>query len=449
MRILISVVLSALVSVTQAAPVKVDNIRIWAAPESTRIVFDLSGPVEHKLTHLSDPFRTVIDIQGAELKGGLAQPVTADRFVERLRSATNNDELRVVLDLKKFAQSKSFQLPPNDTYGYRLVIDLSGEVQERKPQQNSFPVFEQAGGAGREIVIAIDAGHGGEDPGSIGPAGTFEKHVVLSIAKRLADKINKVHGMRAVLIREGDYFISLRNRINKARQQRADLFVSIHADAFKDPRVAGSSVYVLSQRGASSEHAKWLAERENASDLIGGVRLEDKDNMLASVLLDLSQTASLEASIDVAERVLTGLRQVGKVHKSRVESAGFAVLKSPDIPSLLIETAYISNPAEEKKLKTPAFQESLASAILEGLEGYFRVHAPDNTIMAMTRRHEHTIARGETLSGIAQRYRISLQTLRQVNSIQGDRIRVGQKLVIPLQSRADVGTAGANLAELY
>jgi len=445
MRLLISVILAGLAVIVQAAPVKVENVRIWAAPESTRIVFDLSGPVEHKLKSLADPYRTVVDIQGAELQDGLTQPIMADRFVERLRSANNNNELRVVLDLKKYAQSKSFQLPPNDQYGYRLVIDLFGEQKEEQSRE-SFTAIGEAGGGGRDIVIAVDAGHGGEDPGSIGPGGTYEKHVALSIARRLADKINQVHGMRAVLIREGDYFISLRNRISKARQHRADLYVSIHADSFKDPRVSGSSVYVLSQRGASSEHAKWLAERENASDLIGGVRLEDKDNMLASVLLDLSQTASLEASIDVADRVLRGLGRVGKLHKQRVEAAGFAVLKSPDIPSLLIETAYISNPAEERKLVTPAFQDSLASAILEGLEGYFRVHAPDNTIMAMTRRHEHIISRGETLSGIAQRYRISLQNLRQANGLQGDRIRVGQKLVIPITGRSDGSSLGASLS---
>ncbi|MEX2352651.1 MAG: N-acetylmuramoyl-L-alanine amidase, partial [Gammaproteobacteria bacterium] len=343
---------------------------------------------------------------------------------------------------------KIFQLSPNEKYGHRLVVDLYN--QEDDESTDAFSAVDESGSVGRDIVIAIDAGHGGEDPGSIGPAGTYEKHIVMSIAKRLAEKVNSVHGMRAVMIREGDYYISLRERISKARQHRADLFVSIHADAFKDPRVSGSSVYVLSQRGASSEHAKWLAERENASDLIGGVRLEDKDNILAAVLLDLSQTASLEASIDVADRVLGGLRRVGKLHKQRVESAGFAVLKSPDIPSLLIETAYLSNPQEEKKLLNSAYQDSLASAILDGLEGYFRVHAPDNSIMAMTRRHEHTISRGDTLSEIAQRYRISLQTLRQVNNLQGDRIRVGQKLIIPVPGGA-AGTPAleANLSGAY
>jgi N-acetylmuramoyl-L-alanine amidase len=345
-----------------------------------------------------------------------------------LRSSAQDNQLRIVLDLKKFALAKSFQLPPNEKYGHRLVIDLFAEEEE---QQLNLPELDETGGVPRSVVIAIDAGHGGEDPGSIGPAGTFEKHVALSVAKKLADKINQVHGMKAVLIREGDYFISLRDRIRKARQHKADLFVSIHADSFKDSRVSGSSVYVLSQRGASSEHARWLAEQENASDLVGGVKLDDKDNILASVLLDLSQTASLEVSIDVAERVLGGLQRVGKLHKQRVESAAFAVLKSPDIPSLLIETAYISNPAEEKKLLSAVFQDKLTDAILHGLEGYFRIHAPDNSIMAVNRVQEHVIGRGDTLSQIAQRYRISLERLRQANNLQSDRIRVGQKLTIP------------------
>ncbi len=238
--------------------------------------------------------------------------------------------------------------------------------------------------------------------------------------------------MKAVLIREGDYYVRLRDRINKARQYNADLFVSVHADAFTDPRVSGSSVYVLSQKGASSEHAKWLAEKENASDLIGGVKLEDKDDVLASVLLDLSQTASLEASIDVADRILGGLKKVGKLHKRRVESAAFAVLKSPDIPSVLVETAYISNPTEEKQLKNPSHQEALTSAILSGLEGYFRSYPPDNTIISQYRSQEYVISRGDTLSEIATRHRVSLQSLRQANGLHSDKIRIGQKLVIPL-----------------
>ncbi len=443
LRLISSIILIGLSAILSAAPVTIDSVRIWAAPENTRVVFDLNGPVEHKVTTLEDPSRMVIDFTGVTFTNSLPRPVTADRFVEQMRTSVQHKDLRVVIDLKKSAQMRSFQLPPNEKYSHRLVVDIydaatghadAVEVplaEELAKVNKPVPEQEQNGSLARDVVIAIDAGHGGEDPGSIGPSRTHEKVIALIIAKKLAAKINRVHGMRAVLIREGDYFISLRDRIRKARQHKADLFVSIHADSFRDSRVSGSSVYVLSQRGASSEHAKWLAERENASDLIGGVKLEDKDNVLASVLLDLSQTASLEASIDVADRVLGGLKKIGNLHKKRVESAAFAVLKSPDIPSLLVEAAYISNPSEEKKLLSPAFQDTLTNAILDGLVGYFRLQAPENTIMAMNQGQQHVISRGDTLSDIAGRYRVSVHSLRQANGLRNDRIRVGQRLTIP------------------
>jgi len=441
LRLISSFILIGFSVVSAAAPVTISNVRIWAAPDNTRVVFDLSAPIEHKVSTLAGPSRMVIDFAGARLNNNLPKPVTADRFVSGMRMSGQDNGLRIVLDLKKSAQTRSFQLAPNEKYSHRLVIDIydgaTDQLEAAIPPKGIEVAKATSGQSGqnlppaRDVVIAIDAGHGGDDPGSIGPSGTYEKVVALTIAKKLAAKINQVHGMRAVLIRDGDYFIKLRDRMEKARQHKADLFLSIHADSFKDSRVTGSSVYVLSQRGASSEHAKRLAERENASDLIGGVKLEDKDNVLASVLLDLSQTASLEASIDVAERVLGGMKKVGNLHKKRVESAAFAVLKSPDIPSVLIETAYISNPAEEKKLRSPAFQDTLTSAILDGLISYFKLRPPDNTIMAMRREQEHVITRGDTLSGIAERYRVSLNSLRQANGLRDDRIRIGQKLTIP------------------
>ncbi len=412
-----------------ADPAQIEHIRIWAAPESTRVVFDLSGSVSHKLVMLSDPFRAVVDLEEAELTGEATQPLSSDRYIRRIRNARHDNNLRIVLDLKKFAVANIFELSPNQQYGHRLVVDLNAEKDDQVSKEIAQD-FETSVNQLRDVVIAVDAGHGGEDPGSIGPSKTYEKHVVLSIAQKLVNKINYVQGMRGVLIREGDYYLSLRKRIEKARQNKADLFISIHADSFREPNVAGSSVYVLSQRGASSEHARWLAERENESDLIGGVKLEDKDNVLKSVLLDLSQTASLEASIDVADRVLGDLKEVGKLHKRKVESAAFMVLKSPDIPSILVETAYISNPVEERKLKSPEYQDRLASAIRDGLQSYFRAYQLDNTIMAMSR--EHTISRGDTLSDIAQRYQVSVKSLRQENSLQSDTIRIGRKLTIPV-----------------
>lgn len=424
-KMLHSLVLGCLFSPVWAAPVQVQNVRIWAAPDSTRVVFDLSGPVQHEVTVASDPFRVVVDIQGALAPAPSSQPEGHDRFLRHVNTVPFDLGARFVLDLKKSAVARSFQLGPNQHYGHRLVLDLGDAQEAIEAVAPSAPSADER----RDIIIAVDAGHGGDDPGARGPNGTREKNITLQMARVLADKINNEPGMKAVLTREGDYFLPLRKRMDLARRHKADLFVSIHADAFRDRRVQGSSVYVLSDRGASSEHARWLAEQENASDLIGGVSLDVKDDVLASVLLDLSQTASLEASIDVAERVLQGLRKIGRLHKHRVESAGFMVLKSPDIPSILVEAAYISNPDEEVKLRSVPHQQKIADAILSGLRGYFTARAPEGTTLAAIRRH--VIGRGDTLSGIAQQYRVSLHTLRQMNGINGDQIRIGQVLTIP------------------
>ncbi len=427
MRILLINLLLLSSMVVAAAPVTIEGIRVWAAPDSTRVVFDISAPVDHNLIKLTEPYRTVIDLKNARLDSKLTQPGNEDKFLQGIRAATrNNDDLRVVLDLKKFVEHKSFQLKPNQHYGHRLVVDLLGTGTENKNVDTDEEVTDR--NRLRDVVIALDAGHGGEDPGARGPAGNFEKDVVLRIAKQLHTAINKERGMRAVMIREGDYYMRLRKRIEKAREYKADLFISIHADAFRDRRVHGSSVYVLSQKGASSEAARWLAESENASDLIGGVSLDNRDDVLASVLLDLSQTASLEASIDIADRVLQGLKSIGKVHKRTVQSAGFAVLKSPDIPSILVETAFISNPSEEKKLMSKQHRIRMSNAIVHGLRGYFRDFAPEGTLLAS---RKHIISRGETLSTIAQQYKISTRSLREYNGLKGDLVRVGQTLSIP------------------
>ena len=238
--------------------------------------------------------------------------------------------------------------------------------------------------------------------------------------------------MKAVLIREGDYYVALRKRFKKAREKRADLFVSIHADAFRDPKVHGMSVYILSKKGATSEAAKWLAQSENNSDLVGGVVLEDKDNVLAKVLLDLSQNASMEASFKAAKKVLTALKLIEKPHKKNVERASFVVLKSPDVPSMLIETAYISNPKEEKRLKTKKFQMKLANAIKDGIKQYFYQSPPPNTWIANhIKTEKHTVAKGETLGGIAQAYKVSMHELKRLNNKSSNTIRVGEVLVLP------------------
>lgn len=359
--------------------VRLKNIRVWAAPDNTRVVFDLSSPVRHELRLLSKPYRVVIDLRNTAPLSILPHPALRDGYVQGIRHGQHNGFMRVVLDLNQRVKAKSFQLKPNKHYGHRLVVDVSDEKQSPPPL-----IKKRTPATGyRDIVVAVDAGHGGEDPGAIGAHGTYEKTVVLQIAKELVKMVNRERGMRAILTRKGDYYVPLRKRMELARRQKADLFISIHADAFTNRKVSGSSVYILSSRGASSEHARWLAEQENASDLVGGVSLDDKDNQLAAVLLDMSQTASEEASIDAAGKVLAGLKKVGKVHKPGVESAAFAVLKSPDIPSMLVETAFISNPQEERKLRSSSYQKKLARAMASGIKRYFQLNAPEDTLLAV------------------------------------------------------------------
>lgn len=407
--------------------VGVQNIRTWPAPDHTRVVFDVDAPVEHTLFMLKNPRRVVLDLRNARLVNGLPRPEKSDRLLERLRAAEKTGgALRVVLDLKADVRAKSFQLKPNKQYGHRLVIDLQ-EAQENarasEPDAARRPKRQR-----RDLIVAIDPGHGGEDPGAIGANRTREKDVVIAIAKRLKARIDREPGMRAVLTRDGDYYVGLRKRMDIARRHGADLFVSVHADAFQDPRVNGSSVYILSRNGASSEAARWLAEQENASDLVGGVSLDDKDELLASVLLDLSQTATMSASTEVARTVLKELRSVVKTHKRQVERAGFMVLKSPDIPSILVEADFITNPLVERRLMDASHQNRLAEAVVRGVKTYFTRNAPPDSYFAA---RKHTIARGDTLSGIATRYGTSVAALRSANKLDDSTIREGDVLRIP------------------
>jgi N-acetylmuramoyl-L-alanine amidase len=374
----------AIALVAPARAVEVRAVRLWAGPEGTQVVLELSGSAKHSLLMLKNPDRVVLDVADARLSAGARRP-PASGVVKEVRMARRpNGELRVVLDLTRPMRAKSFLATPNDRYGYRLVVDLGGAAAAvAATAAAAAPIkAEHARPEARDLTIAIDAGHGGEDPGAIGMHGTREKDVTLAIARALERSVDAEPGMRAVLTRDGDYFVPLRDRMRRARAQQADLFVSIHADSIRDRAVDGSSVYILSQRGATNEAARWLAERENAADLIGGVSLEDKGDLLASVLLDLSQTASLSASETAAEHVLHQLNLVGEVRKPLVQQAGFMVLKSPDIPSMLIETAYISNPAEEQRLRGVAHQAKLAAAIHQGLREYFYADPPAGSRIA-------------------------------------------------------------------
>ena len=421
-----------------AAPVDVKGIRTWPAPDHTRIVLDLARPVEYALFVLRDPDRVVVDLRGARLAKRVPAARSGDRLLSRIRAAqrkrtgAGDDDLRVVLDMKRRVRPKSFLLRPNAKYGHRLVIDVHPVVDEAKRAAVRSRSPSGAGGSGRDVVVAVDAGHGGEDPGAVTRSGIREKDVVLGIARALKRRIDRAAGMKAVLIRDGDYYVGLRRRTEIARRHGADLFVSVHADAFRDPRVSGSSVYVLSRRGASSEAARWLAQQENASDFVGGVSIDDKDDVLASVLVDLQQTATLSASAEVGGEVLSALGRVGRRHKRRIEKAGFLVLKSPDIPSILVETGFLTNPSDAKRLSNPKHQEKVAGAILDGIHRYFDDNPLPGTAFASTRRH--TIARGETLSEIAQKYRVSVKRLRDANRIRGSVIRAGDVLRIPGRS---------------
>ena len=363
--------------------------RLWPSPDYTRITLEAAQPVAHKYFTLSNPERLVIDLEGVEKGAALdalaAQLSADDPYIGAIRVGINRPGvMRVVLDLKAAVKPSVFQLPPLGEYGHRLVLDLypaqAGDitwnpavpqpamVEQQRPAKPGVPQYA------RLITVAIDAGHGGEDPGAIGPAGTYEKHITLSVAKNLKQKIDAQDNMRAVLIRDGDYFVPLAQRVNKARAVKADLFISIHADAFIKPHARGSSVFALSENGATSVAARWLAKKENDADLVGGINVDVKDPFLKRTLIDLSQTATINDSLKLGNAVLKEIGGVNTLHKAQVEQAGFAVLKAPDIPSILIETAFISNPEEERRLNDSAYQNQLVDAIVVGVRNYFDKH---------------------------------------------------------------------------
>jgi N-acetylmuramoyl-L-alanine amidase len=411
----------------------VENIRVWSEDGKTRVVLDLSRPAKHRIFTLRGPDRLVVDLKDSRLAESLRSLPAGGGSIKSIRSGVRaNGQLRVVLDLNETVRSRSFTAGPNSQYGDRLVIDL-----QRNDTLKTVKRASERQRSGRDVVIAVDAGHGGHDPGAIGRDKTREKDVALAIARRLANRINDEPGMSAVLVRSGDYYVEHWERMEIARRKNADLFISIHSDAVNDRRAKGSSVYVLSLKGASDEAAKRLAQRENASDLVGGVSLADKDPVLASVLLDLSQNATLSASLDVGDDVIRALSTIGPTHRRKVQQAGFLVLKSPDVPSILVETAYISNPTEEKLLRSRSHQDKLARTILAGVRKYFHANPPPNTRLAMVQRRptsrdvRHVISRGDTLSEIAERYNVSMSAIRSKNRLASDKVRVGQTLRIP------------------
>jgi N-acetylmuramoyl-L-alanine amidase len=465
----------------------IESVRLWRAPDNTRIVFDMTAEVNYKLFSLQNPDRLVVDIDAAKSTATFTDLEFSNTPLTRIRTAVRNgNDLRLVFDLRTVVKPRSFLLKPNKDKPHRLVIDLyDNDVITQKTIDNinqtsstsnqstlSEPSTLPASKTNRrDIIIVVDPGHGGEDPGAIGPKRIQEKDVVLDIAKRLATMINNTAGYKAILTRDGDYFIPLRKRRDEARKVRADLFVSIHADAFNIPQAHGASVYALSQRGATSEAARFLAQQENEADLIGGVgdvSLEDKDEVLRGVLVDLSMTATVGSSLEVGKTVLGNMASISHLHKKHVEQAGFLVLKSPDVPSILIETGFISNPQEAKKLASSSYRKKMAQAIFTGVDRYFTRKPPAGTyiawkangskeedvspsvvithsatsIPALTSTQNaiannttennttHKVVNGESLSTIAQRYRVSIEKIKRLNKLNGNTIRIGQMLTI-------------------
>ncbi|MCZ2420156.1 MAG: N-acetylmuramoyl-L-alanine amidase [Burkholderiales bacterium] len=388
--------LALLVSPAGQAATNILAVRIWPARDYTRVTLEYREPIAFTHQIVKNPERLVVDLEGVEFNSvlqSLPNKISeTDPYIRLIRAGRNRPGVvRLVIELKAEIQPQVFMLKPVGEYGHRLVLDLYPTVAEDpllalleklEAQPEKGPAKAPAKETGpqpeitRMVTIVLDPGHGGEDPGAIGRGGSYEKHVTLEVARRLKAKIDAEPNMRSMLTRDGDFFIPLHQRVQKARRVQADLFVSVHADAFIKPTARGSSVFVLSENGASSSAARWLAQRENAADLIGGVNLDVKDPHLARTLLDLSQTATLNDSLKLGKSVLGELGGVNTLHKGQVEQAGFAVLKAPDIPSILIETAFISNPDEERRLNDEAYQEKMAEAILKGIKGYFAKNPP-------------------------------------------------------------------------
>jgi len=464
LRYLVNCIMLALTGPAWAATI--DAVRIQPQLDTTRIVVDVSSRVPFQVFSLDAPPRVVIDLEGAHPRSGfdISNRSVGGSVVSRIRGAPQGAAgYRVVLEVAQPLLADGYMIASPDSRGDRLVVELrsSGasagrsevvaprEVSQSNPVANNAPtqmapsdaaarVVDEAGGPPRDFIVSIDAGHGGQDPGAIGVGKVQEKRIALAIAIELARLFNTTSGFRGELTRKGDYYLTLRQRTTVARKQRADLFVSIHADAFTRPDARGASVYALSAKGATSETARWLAEKENASDLIGGagdVSLDDKDALLAHVLLDLSMDANRSASIDTGAAILASLGSLTQLHRRHVEQAGFVVLKSPDIPSILVETGYLSNPGEARKLAQSAYQRTIAKAIFQGVRAYVARHPQQGTALASRQfkggTTQHVIKRGDTLSDIAARYQVTRVRLREVNGLANDMIHIGQVLIIP------------------
>jgi N-acetylmuramoyl-L-alanine amidase len=424
---LLCVAILSLFSVNTYAANSIDGIRVWPAPENTRIVFDVKQKPDYKFFTLSKPDRLVIDFTNTKNTVALKNLAVNDPRVKLFRSSINKGKTRLVLELTKSYQLTVFPLAPAGQYGHRLVIDLYDKNRSKK---NVSKPKKSVG----DIIIGIDAGHGGEDPGSIGGKGTYEKRVTLAIAKKLQKVINKEKGMKAVMIRSGDYYVNLNRRTSLARDKHVDFLVSIHADAFHTPGPSGASVWVVTKSRAESELSRWLVNREKKSELLGGgggVIKNTSDSHLALALADMSKEHSLGVSFGVANNVIKELKKITKMHKKTPQNGNFAVLKSSDIPSILVETGFISNHKEEKNLTWSKHQQRLANAIHAGIKNHFLAHPLTGSYFASVGYKKHKVRSGESLSVLAKRYNISMSKLKSINKLKSNSLRIGQTLKIP------------------
>jgi len=419
-----------LVSNVSASTNGIDGIRVWPAPESTRIVFDLKTKPDYKYFTLTKPDRLVIDFKNTINNTALKSLADNDPRIKLFRTSTPKATIntRLVLELSQTYPLSVFPLAPAGQYGDRLVVDLYDK--KKKPAVAKKTTTNSK----RDIIIAIVAGHGGEDPGSIGPRGTYEKRVTLSIAKKLAKLIDQTKGFKSAMIRTGDYYVAHSRKTELARKNKADLLISIHADAFTSPQPSGASVLVQSSRRANSEFTRWIANRQDESELLGGagdtIKLT-KDKNLAFTLADMKKEYTMSSSYEFALHVIKELKKVTKLHKKSPEGLSLAVLKSSDIPSVLIETGFISNPSEEKNLNSRNHQQKLANSIFKAINGYFSENVPQGTLLAATEIKKHKVRSGESLSVLAQRYKVSVATIKSANNLKSNVLRIGQTLKIP------------------
>lgn len=425
------------------------DLRVWRSPDYTRVVIDVDNRVEYSVFVLENPHRVVIDVSDSRLFADVSQVDLADSPVTSVRSAVRNQhDTRIVLDMDGPVNPTSFTLPPNEEFGDRLVVDLYdlGAEPPARPAETApvSPAERQtvSSSARRNIVVAIDAGHGGDDPGAIGYDGRIrEKDVALAISRAVYERLRNIPGYEPVMIRQGDYYVRLQQRPQLARQNRADIFLSIHADSFSTSRAEGVTVYALSQTIAEDENIRRVAEKENSADLLGGVSgdtsLKNFEDDLALTLLDLSMAWSIEQSVAAGSYILNAMGSVARLRRDVPQQGNLWVLRSPDIPSLLIETGYLSNPTEARRLNSADYQRRLADAIVQGVMNYFYERPPEGTLVAWQKANnqgpdrQYVVQRGDSLSLIAQRHNVNVSQLRAANSLRGDVVQLGQTLTIP------------------